>query len=1236
MSKKRPDRSDDPWYANFGSSGSETSDSEVPLRNVSPSSGSDSDSSDSDSPSPVVDTSKTRVPVAQPKAPPAPSGGGRQLPFTNGRNNSSAAASASAAVAREVPAAVEVPDNVTSRRWFMQVECNVYRQYVPGSWVPPGWPDTNCSDFYSKEDIAHFWPLTGFFYNKHWKACGWMDVSLARDFKSLLTHVESPSATRFYTESSLTSCFEGTYEGNPFKKVRAAVQVYIDFATPDETLKEQAQIRLRQRAADLRHIQCYRNKKHTIAVEPQGILERSDTGLQLTKSDWKKMFAQAATGVFHGKKGHASAKDMKTAKARLTPEEQLAKLYENNVKYESMPMENVRNCPRFALRPHQQKGLKWMLDRESSQELGPHWEGAQLTVAERMRGVESRGLHTGGPTPSPLVHCIFDDEKKRRRRNEVRVPRGGIVADEMGLGKTRQMLAVCAKNPLRHTLIVAPPAVLYDVWAAEINNLLVSNPLFKDQFVLFLYHENRKELPADNCIVNVDTEKDDDVEMNSGSSKKPTKNGRSGTSAGELKGSKSSKKQTAGGAASKQTVVQERALEPHQHSITLTSYETFVSAAKSFQTRKWGRVILDEAHEIRNRTGNKFKQIEGLKETEKRCTWLLTATPFVNKAEDLYSLFSLLQVEPFRQNYTAFGANIVAPWKQSSLVGLERANMLLRFFMLRRRKNDQVRQPGELVAGPLLKLPRKHEKSWSMPLDKARNPEHLLMCQNLLRFAEKEIAGPGSSCGQGAIALHAISKLRQLHLSPLMIPQEWRAVLAQPYNARNIMGLFKPQPKSEVKAQLGLLDPNMIKPGTTIDKATAVVSVKRGQVLTTVQHGENDKSISKTVEEIFQGALDEPHGCSICMEDMEISATEPKQNSSVCCLLACLHCFHTACLEEALKTRRECPYCRAPVADTQYMCHPPKGLLLDGVSPQQGRAAGKASPGNNSASSSAAVEAISVIDSGPLRTAEEREQFANAPKVNAILKLVREARPGEPLLIFSSFTTFLQLLQHACVLDATPNGVPLRRCATGILRGGLTPHRRSGLVQAFQNGEIDVMFCSLKAAGVGITLTKAKKVVLCEPHWNLPMEEQAIARAHRFGLDHDIDVIRLITTFPKEKASSASATSSSSSSSASSRSGTMEISSRIQQSATLPHAVSELSIEERMLHMQQQKNDIGNASANTKISKEEMDKQKEKRQGLMFDLLRGSSLGNKRVQPWVQNAQTVSASSSFGAKRQRR
>jgi SNF2 family DNA or RNA helicase len=86
-----------------------------------------------------------------------------------------------------------------------------------------------------------------------------------------------------------------------------------------------------------------------------------------------------------------------------------------------------------------------------------------------------------------------------------------------------------------------------------------------------------------------------------------------------------------------------------------------------------------------------------------------------------------------------------------------------------------------------------------------------------------------------------------------------------------------------------------------------------------------------------------------------------------------------------------------------------------------------------------------------------------------------------------------------------------RGIATQFLHGQTPVKIREEMVQRFQDGEVPVFLLSLKAAGVGLNLTRAGHVVHYDRWWNPAVEEQATDRAYRIGQTQPVQVHRLIT-----------------------------------------------------------------------------------------------------------------------------
>jgi SNF2 family DNA or RNA helicase len=115
-------------------------------------------------------------------------------------------------------------------------------------------------------------------------------------------------------------------------------------------------------------------------------------------------------------------------------------------------------------------------------------------------------------------------------------------------------------------------------------------------------------------------------------------------------------------------------------------------------------------------------------------------------------------------------------------------------------------------------------------------------------------------------------------------------------------------------------------------------------------------------------------------------------------------------------------------------------------------------------------------------------------------RLTECVEEGHKALVFSQWTKILDLLEPLC----KARGIAIAR-----LDGGT--RNRSEVVSQFQSAAGPPVFLiSLKAGGVGLTLTEADHVFLLDPWWNPAVEKQAGDRAHRIGQEKPVFIYRLI------------------------------------------------------------------------------------------------------------------------------
>jgi superfamily II DNA or RNA helicase len=133
---------------------------------------------------------------------------------------------------------------------------------------------------------------------------------------------------------------------------------------------------------------------------------------------------------------------------------------------------------------------------------------------------------------------------------------------------------------------------------------------------------------------------------------------------------------------------------------------------------------------------------------------------------------------------------------------------------------------------------------------------------------------------------------------------------------------------------------------------------------------------------------------------------------------------------------------------------------------------------------------------------DEAYESAGSAKVDVLIDHLTEiVEEGHKVLVFSQFTSFLARVRER--LDRA--GITLT-----YLDGSTT--RRGEVIDSFKTGEAAVFLISLKAGGVGLTLTEADYVFVLDPWWNPAVEAQAVDRAHRIGQTKPVMVYRLVST----------------------------------------------------------------------------------------------------------------------------
>merc|ERR1719186_1429768 len=265
---------------------------------------------------------------------------------------------------------------------------------------------------------------------------------------------------------------------------------------------------------------------------------------------------------------------------------------------------------------------------------------------------------------------------------ESQVPAGGILADDMGFGKTLTMISLVLKHReleaemekarmergedakennwngkgselvMSKTTLIVCPASLLGQWDKEVDTKVKSGRLR-----VLVYHGNNRKCSA-RALARYDLVI---------------------TTYGTVQ---SEVKSVLGDKADKETKTKMDDLVAAEDMTSTKGQSELLGVA-------WERIILDEAHQIRNPRSLTSQSVCRLR-AERR--WCLTGTPIQNKELDMYALVRFIRCSPFDEYRV---------WKvwidNKSAQGQERMNTLVRSLLLRRTKETKSQVTGKAI-----------------------------------------------------------------------------------------------------------------------------------------------------------------------------------------------------------------------------------------------------------------------------------------------------------------------------------------------------------------------------------------------------------------------------------------------------------------------------------------------------------------------------------------------------------
>ncbi|KAL6452653.1 RAD5 DNA repair protein RAD5 [Candida maltosa Xu316] len=284
---------------------------------------------------------------------------------------------------------------------------------------------------------------------------------------------------------------------------------------------------------------------------------------------------------------------------------------------------------------------------------------------------------------------------------------------------------------------------------------------------------------------------------------------------------------------------------------------------------KFFRIILDEGHNIRNRTTKTAKSIYELDSSRK---WVLTGTPIVNRLDDLFSLAKFLELDPWN-NFSYWKTFVTLPFEQKKISQtLDVIKSILEPIFLRRTKSQK--KNGK----PLVELPSKE-----VVIEEIKFNDHE---EKLYQWFKNRA---NKSFTEGVLSGQLLRNYTQI--------------------LTHILRLRQVCCHSDLIGGAHEMDDDVIETEQDEDMKKFLISMKEAQVKYL-----NDTEVKEYMYKLYDKIQDE-NECSICTQ-VPIPLHE----------MAVTQCGHTFCLscilehldfQSELKKEKLCPNCRVPISKYQ-------------------------------------------------------------------------------------------------------------------------------------------------------------------------------------------------------------------------------------------------------------------------------------------------------------------------------
>ncbi|GAA5899596.1 uncharacterized protein JCM6883_005269 [Sporobolomyces salmoneus] len=690
---------------------------------------------------------------------------------------------------------------------------------------------------------------------------------------------------------------------------------------------------------------------------------------------------------------------------------------------------------------------------------------------------------------------------------------GGILADEMGLGKTVESIALMCANESRDpdektTLIVAPLALL-EQWKEEIEEKTE-----KGYFSVFIYHgpERKKtkvkHLKKYDVVLTTYTTLVLDYPDDEGAQKKARQQAKK--NGGEEE-----------------------------------DYFEFQTKGPLLEM-SWYRIILDEAQNIRNRGTKMSRAVAGV---DALFRWCLTGTPVTNSLADLFPLFRFIQLKPW-YTWSEYRAHVVQHEKKRGDLAGRRAQAILRSCMLRRKKDSK------LDGKELISLPEKKIELFSLEFSEEER-EIYDAVEKKAQIKFKKMLRNGTVLKNYSHVLVMLLRLRQLCFHPSLIA-DVEATLEKKEQTKELVKVELKRAQKEVGAEfvrtmkaerlnlaierVKLERSGDVEEGAGNDECSIcfdnILAQESGGAVTRCSHCFCRTCITEVINQaVVDDAGDEAtdkcradqRPCPICRTpvgekdlypleafepsdqtlserlgvEMDVDEDEDEEDDDDDDNLGGFIVNDDEEDDSDFERRRIKN--KNKNTNKKIPKQPNRAVIQDSDDENDNEEPSEAEESDSEARKKAKGKGKAEAKRKNLSYFSEQIK-ENVPSTKMLwvlseLQTLQKENPDDKVIIISSFTSMLDLMQ----LYLEENDIKTCR-----YQGDMNQSERSKSLKVLKkSNKCKVMLLSLKCGGVGLTLTRANRVISLDLAWSFAVEAQAYDRTHRIGQLKPVFVKRL-------------------------------------------------------------------------------------------------------------------------------